>query len=95
MHFGRTSIKNLNFCHSRETIDKHTNTNTKNISFFYLSTLPSRVTRLGEFSPIKRLLTLGIFLRSSPEFGATFIHGKNSALILTIMGWATFWAIFS
>jgi hypothetical protein len=37
------------------------------------------VTRLGEFSPLGRLLTLGnVFenYRSGPKFGATFFDGK-------------------
>jgi hypothetical protein len=33
--------------------------------------------------------------RSSPNFWATFFHGKSNVLLLTKMGWATFWAIFS
>jgi hypothetical protein len=39
--------------------------------------LPIRVTRLGEFSPIGRLFTLGTFLKnSSPKFW-DFFNGKN------------------
>jgi hypothetical protein len=52
------------------------------------SKLESRVTRLGEFSPIGWLF--GQFLKiipmTSPHFWATFFHGKGHALILTKNG---------
>jgi hypothetical protein len=32
--------------------------------------------------------------RSSPNLSATFSHGKGCIVILTKMGWPTFWAIF-
>jgi hypothetical protein len=33
--------------------------------------------------------------KSSPHFGATFFRGYGYLSIITKMGWATFWAIFS
>jgi hypothetical protein len=40
----------------------------------------SRVTRLGEFSPLGRLFSMGSFSsnRSNPIFGPIFHHGKKS-----------------
>jgi hypothetical protein len=46
---------------------------------------------MGEFSPIGQFFEK---YRSSPNLLATFVHGKSYALILTKMGWATFWVIF-
>jgi hypothetical protein len=34
-------------------------------------------------------------LQNSPNLWPTFLHGKIKGLILVIIGWATFWAIFS
>jgi hypothetical protein len=51
----------------------------------------SRVTRLGEFSPVRRLFILGIFLKITKVahiFGLPFLTVKE-------MCWAMFWAIFS
>jgi hypothetical protein len=59
------------------------------------SCFDSRVTRLGEISPIRRFLTLGSFLN---YIGSPFLDGlfpwKNT-YFWPKMGWATFWAIFS
>jgi hypothetical protein len=53
------------------------------------------MTSLGEFSPVRRLFSLGIFSENTKEaFLATFIHGKSYALILTKNGLATFWGTF-
>jgi hypothetical protein len=54
---------------------------------------------LGEISPIGQSITLGLCLKIT-EVGKnfwlhTFFLGESTALILTKMGWATFWAIFS
>jgi hypothetical protein len=56
-----------------------------------------RVTKLGEFSPIGRLFTLGRFLnyRRSPHFRPTLYLSIEYLLILTINGWAKLWVIFS
>jgi hypothetical protein len=55
--------------------------------------------RLGEFSPIGQLLTLGRFFenyRISTNYWATYFHGKSYVLILDKKTeWATFWVIFS
>jgi hypothetical protein len=56
-----------------------------------------RLTRLGESSPIGRLFTLGSFSKITEvaHIFCYFFQSTNHALILTKMGWATFWAIFS
>jgi hypothetical protein len=54
----------------------------------------ARVTRLGDFSPIGQLFTLGCLLNITEvalSLGNFFSRGNTYALI----GWATFWAIFS
>jgi hypothetical protein len=51
--------------------------------------LPDRVTRLGEFSPIGRMLFLWAVLfncRNSPNFRVIIFSGKSYALILTNTG---------
>jgi hypothetical protein len=35
----------------------------------------------------------GTFFQKWPKIWSTFFHGKSNAIILTKMGWATFWAI--
>jgi hypothetical protein len=60
--------------------------------------IESRVTRLGEHSLIRWLLTLGSFCenyRSSTNNLATFFLSKIYILVFTKMGWAAFWATFS
>jgi hypothetical protein len=54
------------------------------------------VTRLGEFSPLGQLISLGRFFNIEVAlFCEDFFHGNRYALMLTQrMGWATFWAIF-
>jgi hypothetical protein len=56
-----------------------------------------RVTRLGEFSPIRVLFAFGSFSKITEvekKLCATFFHGESYVLILTKKtGWATFWAI--
>jgi hypothetical protein len=47
---------------------------------------PFRVTRLGEFSPIGRLNTLGIFVKITEIFGLLFSRGKSCLLIFTKNG---------
>jgi hypothetical protein len=57
----------------------------------------NRATGLGKFAPTGRLFTLASFLenyRSSPNYWATFVHGKIYVWILTKIVWATFWATF-
>jgi hypothetical protein len=55
----------------------------------------NRVTRLGEFSPIGYLFSLGGFLKIT-EIAQILVHGTSYALILTkTTGWATLWAMFS
>jgi hypothetical protein len=50
-------------------------------------THPSRGTRLGEFSPIGRLFSLGSFKKVHTEgaqiFGANFFHGNCYELLVT------------
>jgi hypothetical protein len=53
----------------------------------------SRVTRLGEFSPIGRLFTLKI-AEVAHIFWATRFHGTSIVLNLMKNSWATFWATF-
>jgi hypothetical protein len=51
-----------------------------------LTSFPTMVTRLGEFSPFGRLFSSGSFFekyRSCPKFRATFIHGKSYIWIIT------------
>jgi hypothetical protein len=58
----------------------------------------SRVTRLGEFSPIVSLFSLGSFFekfRSRLLIFSTVSHGKSCGLILAKNAWAVFWASFS
>jgi hypothetical protein len=52
------------------------------VAKFFHST---RVTRLGDFSPIGRLFTFCILLKitGTAQFLSTFFHGKSDALILT------------
>jgi hypothetical protein len=48
------------------------------------------VTGLGEFQPIRRLFTLGSFIknyRSSKHFGATYFSGKRYALTMYCKKW--------
>jgi hypothetical protein len=50
---------------------------------------PTRVTRLGEFSPNGRLFTLGSILENclkSPHFCASFYPGMNYVIVLTKIG---------
>jgi hypothetical protein len=58
-----------------------------------------RVTRLGEFSPLGRLLLWAVFFenrRVSIHFFATVFHGKSFVLIFDKkMVWARIWAILS
>jgi hypothetical protein len=52
-----------------------------------------RVTRLGKFSPLGRLFTLGILLKSKEVdqiFVLLFFDGKSYVLILAKTGWAIF-----
>jgi hypothetical protein len=60
--------------------------------YFKNHNIGPRVTRLGDFSPVGRLFTLGRFLKIL-EVNSTF--STKNVLIFTKMGWATFWAIFS
>jgi hypothetical protein len=56
------------------------------------------VTRLGEISPNQRLFTLSSnekYYGSSPKFWASYFLSIDYVLILTKMGWVTFWMIFS
>jgi hypothetical protein len=55
--------------------------------------ISNRVTRLGEFSTIRKLFTFENY-KSIPHFRTTFFFSSVYALILTKMGWATFGAIF-
>jgi hypothetical protein len=57
----------------------------------------NRVTRLGDFSPIWQVTTLGLFLISemAQNIWQLFILGKSFVLISTKMDLATFWAKFS
>jgi hypothetical protein len=58
--------------------------------------LRTRVTRLGEFSPLGRLFTLRNFVEnylSVTKCWATLFHGEGRALLLTKLCLATFWAI--
>jgi hypothetical protein len=60
--------------------------------------LGGRVTRLGEFFPIGRLLSLDSFLKITEvaqSFVLLFSTEKSYVLILTKKGWATFLPIFS
>jgi hypothetical protein len=62
------------------------------------SNTANRVTKLGEFSPIRQLFSLGSFVenhRSRPYFLATSFQCKSYALVLSKMGWAAFWVIIS
>jgi hypothetical protein len=55
------------------------------------------VTRLGDFSPIGQMFTMGSFFnyKSSPKiFVAFFPHRKSNGLILPKTGWAAYWATF-
>jgi hypothetical protein len=57
----------------------------------------SRVTRLGQFSPIERLFTLCSLLKFSKValiFGLLFYTIKVTHLFRPTMGGATFWAFF-
>jgi hypothetical protein len=56
--------------------------------------LINRVTRLGEFSPIGRHISVGIFYRISSNNWACFFHDKSYVLIFKKMNWATFGATF-
>jgi hypothetical protein len=53
--------------------------------------LADRVTRLGEFLPIERVLSPGSFFWKITKL---LIRRLNYVLILIQMDWATFWAIF-
>jgi hypothetical protein len=56
------------------------------------------VNRLGEFSAIGRLFSLGSFMKITEVakiLRSAFFHDTSYALILTKMGWVAFWAIFS
>jgi hypothetical protein len=56
------------------------------------------VTRLGEYSPIGRLFSLGSFSKISTEaqiFGLLFLHRKSCLFLLQKTAWATIWTIFS
>jgi hypothetical protein len=58
----------------------------------------TRVTGLGEFSPIGLSITLGSFLKvkvAAKNLGPLFSAGKIYVLILTKTTWATILAIFS
>jgi hypothetical protein len=55
------------------------------------------VTRLCEFLPNGRLLSLGSFIKITevaPYFGILFFQSIAYVLILTKIGWATFWGVF-
>jgi hypothetical protein len=56
--------------------------------FERLNTCPTRVTRLGELSPIGWFISLGSFFNynSSPKVWDTLFHGRNYSLILTKNG---------
>jgi hypothetical protein len=54
-----------------------------------LCSLPRMVTRLGEFSPLGRLFTLGSgwkITKVAQNFWPTFLHGQSNAFIFTKMG---------
>jgi hypothetical protein len=58
----------------------------------------SRVTRVGEFSPMRRLFTLGSFFenyRWSPNNWDTLFHSKSYVFTLQKMGRAIYLVIFS
>jgi hypothetical protein len=57
----------------------------------------TRVTRYGEFLPLKRLHTLGRFFncQSSPNFGLLFTEKRFSVDFDEKKDWAIFWAIFT
>jgi hypothetical protein len=63
-----------------------------------IKSLQGKVTKLGEFRPIGWSFTLGSFLEyygCSANILILFLNSKRCVLILTRMGWATFWATFS
>jgi hypothetical protein len=57
-----------------------------------------RVTRLGDFLHMGGCFFFGPISenhRTSPDFWAAYSYGKSNVLILTKIGRATFWTIFS
>jgi hypothetical protein len=57
--------------------------------------IKASATRLGEFSPIRRLFRLGSCLIMTAVVHLFGLQDKKYALISTKMGWVKFWAIFS